>query len=69
MDVDRERSCYNCRGFSHITRNCRNQEVVEQERRVNYEDNRNNSSLNGEENLIVLDWILTTISLQCSLEQ
>ena len=22
IDVDRERNCYNCRGFGHIARNC-----------------------------------------------
>jgi len=24
MNVDRGRNCYNCRGFGHLVRNCRN---------------------------------------------
>ena len=64
------RNCYNCGGFGYITKYCRKryQERVEQERRIDYEDNLNNYNLNGEENLIVLNYILTTIDLQYSLE-
>jgi len=37
---------------------------------MEYEDNVNNgqNNLNGEENLIVFNWILTVIDLQCSVE-
>ena len=37
---------------------------------MEYEDNVNNgqSNLNREENLIVLNWILTVIDLQCLVE-
>ena len=37
---------------------------------MEYEDNVNNgqNNLNGEENLIVLNWILTVIDLQCLVE-
>ena len=58
MDINRGRNCYNCEGFEYITRYCRkqeNQRRIGWERRVNYENNRNTSNLNGEENLIVLD--------------
>ena len=37
---------------------------------MEYKDNVNNgqNNLNGEENLIVLNWILTVIDLQCLVE-
>jgi len=56
IDIDQEKNCYNCRGFEYIARDCRNQRIVEQERRLKYRDNSNNgqSNLNGEESLIVL---------------
>jgi len=43
---------------------------MERGRRLEYRNNQNNSSnLNGEENLIVLDYVLVvTIGLQCSLK-
>ena len=59
MSMDRERNCYNCEGFGHITRHCRERENlgrIGQGRRMNYEDNSNTvNNLNGKENLIVLD--------------
>jgi len=58
MGVDMERNCYSCRSFRYLARNCRNQKVIEQERRIEYEDNsgnRDNCNLNREESLIVLD--------------
>jgi len=39
-------------------RNCKNQRIIEGRRRLEYRDNsnnQNNSNLNGEENLIVLN--------------
>jgi len=36
MDVNRERNCYNCRGFGHIARNCRNWGIVSQRKRIKY---------------------------------
>ena len=58
INVDYEKSYYNCRDFGHITKHCRerkNQRRVEQERRIEYRDNQNASNLNKKENLIVLD--------------
>ena len=28
MDMNQERNCYSCRGYGHIMKNCRNQEIV-----------------------------------------
>jgi len=53
--VDKGRNCYNCEGFGHLVWNCKRQ-IIGQERRVEYEDNRNNKdNLNGEGDLIVLN--------------
>jgi len=55
----------NCEGFGHLTRNCRNrgiENIIEKERRLEYrerrtikEGNKNNSNLNREWDLILLD--------------
>jgi len=57
MDVDRERNCYSCRGFSHLAQNYESWRIIGQERRVEYRDNLNNgqNNLNGEESLIILN--------------
>jgi len=70
MDVDRRenRNYYNCEGFGHLVRNCRNRRIGErigQRRKLEYgnENNRQKrveggnkqENLNGEENLIVFD--------------
>ena len=34
MSVNREKNCYNCKGFRYIARNCRNQERIGQGRRL-----------------------------------
>ena len=52
MDIYHERNCYSCESFGYITRNCRNSGNVG--RRLKYKNNQN-SNLNREENLIVLD--------------
>jgi len=55
MDVDRRRNCYNCRGFGHIARNCRNWSIVGQRKRIEYGDNFNHkNNLKEEESLVVL---------------
>jgi len=54
MDMDRGRNCYSYGGFSHLAQNCRRQ-IMGQERKVKYENNRNKDNLNGEGNLIVLN--------------
>ena len=54
IDINYGRNYYNCRGFGHIVRNCRNQKIIRRERRLKYRNNKN-SNLNGKENLIVLD--------------
>ena len=55
MDVNKGRNCYNCEEFGYIARNCKNREIVEQEKRVDYKDNGKNHNLNEKENLIVLN--------------
>jgi len=59
MDVDRERNCYNCRDFGHITRSYRLRETTGQGRRLEYggsQDNGQHSdNLNREKDLVVLD--------------
>ena len=63
IDVDQEnRNCYNCRGFGHLMRNCRNRGTgnrIGEGRRLEYRQNngRNNgqNNLNREGNLIVFD--------------
>ena len=56
IDMNRERNCYSCRGFSHLARKCKNQSIVDQERRIEYKDNMNNmNNLKEEKSLVVLD--------------
>jgi len=66
MDVDRKerRNCYNCGGFGHLARNCRNRGMrdrIGDERRLEYrqrlrtEENNGQSSLNGKGDLVVLN--------------
>jgi len=55
MKIDYSRTCYNYKDLGHLVRNCKNRGIVGRERRVDYENNRNDCNLNGEENLIVLD--------------
>jgi len=69
MDVDQEnRNCYNCRRFRHLARNCRNRGIenrIEEGRRLEYEQNNGQrlmieeeneqSNLNRDRDLIVLD--------------
>jgi len=54
MNIDYGRNCYSYGRFGHITRNCRNKKIIEQERRLEYGNNENNN-LNGEKSLVVLD--------------
>jgi len=50
------KNCYNCGGFGHIVRNCRNWRIIGRKKRLEYENDQNNSSnLNGEESLVVLN--------------
>ena len=44
IDVDRRenQNCYNCRGFGHLTRNCRNRNRIGEGRRLEYRENENN---------------------------
>jgi len=56
IEIDRKRNCYSCKRFGHLTRNCRNQGIVGQERDIRYENNLNIiNNLKEEENLVVLD--------------
>jgi len=59
------RNCYNCRGFGHLARNCKNRRIenkIEEERRLEYierrmieRENKQSSNLNRKGNLIVFD--------------
>ena len=56
MEVDRRknRNCYNCRGFRHLVRNCRNRGTenrIGNGRRLEY----GQENLNGEGDLVVLN--------------
>ena len=51
------RNCYNCGGFGHLARSCRNRNKgnrIGKRRRLKYGNNKL-SNLNGGEDLIVLD--------------
>jgi len=68
IDMDRRENmnCYNCRGFGHLARNCRNRRTgnrIGEGRRLEYGENErqgrikgeNRENLNGERDLILLD--------------
>jgi len=67
MNVDRaNRNCYSYGGFGHLSRNCRNRGIgnrIEKGRKLEYGNRRmieegngqNNSNLNGNRDLIILD--------------
>ena len=56
MDIDKRRNYYNCGGFGHLERNCRNWGIIGQGRRIKYRDNRNTlNNLKEKESLVVLD--------------
>jgi len=56
IDVNRERNYYNCRRFGHLVHNCKNQEIIGQERRIEYRNNLNTlNNLKEEENLVVFN--------------
>ena len=45
MNVNRGRNCYSRGGFDYLAQNCRKQ-IMDQERRMEYEDNCNNRQSN-----------------------
>jgi len=71
IEVDhRNKNCYNCKGFGHLARNCRNRETgdrIGKERRLEYEnrnnrqrkmiegENKQDNNLNRKQDLILLD--------------
>jgi len=67
IDIDREnRNCYSCGRFGHLARNYRNRGIgnrigegrkleYENKRMIKKENGQNNSNLNGDRDLIVLD--------------
>ena len=76
MDINKKnQNYYNCGGFGHLVRNCRNRETrgrIEKDRRLKYRNNRQENrqdNLNRDRDLIVLNYISVVITdLQCSLE-
>jgi len=46
IDVNYSRNYYNCREFGHLVRNYKNQEIIEQERKLEYRNNLNNINSN-----------------------
>ena len=66
------RNCYNCRGFGHLARNCRNRRTkgrIREGRRLEYMNNGQENNLNRDRDLIVLDDISIVVTdLQCFLE-
>jgi len=54
IKMDRERNCYNCRGFRYIVKYYRNQKFIVQERRMKSRENHNTDNLE-KENLVVLN--------------
>ena len=53
MDIDWRRNCYSCGEFRHLVRNYRNQEIMKQGKRLEYENNSNTiNNLNREESLV-----------------
>jgi len=59
MDVDRGRNCYNCGGFRHLTKNCRNRGIgnkIGEGKRLEYgQKNNGQNNLNRDKDLIVFD--------------
>jgi len=56
IDIDRRRNCYNCGGLGYLARNCKNQGLVSQGRRIEYEDNMNMiNNLKEEKSLVVFN--------------
>jgi len=53
IDIDKERNYYNCGGFGHIARYCKNQRMVGQGIRISYQNN--NHDLKENESLTVLN--------------
>ena len=61
MDGNKGRNYYSCGDFGYIIRNCKNQEIIRQGKRLEYGDNpKNIANLNGEESLVVLSQALVT---------
>jgi len=56
IDMNRERNCYSCGDFGYLAQNYKNWRIVNQERRIEYRNNRNiSNNLKEEENLVVLN--------------
>jgi len=53
--MDRRKNCYNCGGFEHIAKYCRNCEFVVQERKIEDKYNHNTNNLKYKENLVVFN--------------
>ena len=56
IDMNRGRNCYSCGGSGYLAQNYKNWRIVDQERRIEYGNNRNiSNNLKEEENLVVLN--------------
>jgi len=53
--VDRGNNCYNCGGFSYITKHCKSLGIVGQERRIKYENNCNTMDNLKEKEILVVE--------------
>ena len=61
INMNRERNCYSCGGSGYLAQNYKNWRIIDQERRIEYGNNRNiSNNLKEEENLVVLNYILCT---------
>jgi len=43
MDIDYRRNCYSYGRFGYLARNCKNRGIIGRERRLKYEENKNNN--------------------------
>ena len=42
-EVDHGKNCYSCEKFGHLVKNCKNQEIIGQGRRLKYKNNVNSN--------------------------
>ena len=71
MNVDRgNKNCYNCGRFGYLARNCRNRKIrgrIGESKKLEYRENKQRvenrqNNLNGDGDLIVLDYVSVIIT-------